>query len=106
MVPLKTTKRVLIWLSMSTPDTPLTASEKFTHFLLILVYIFSMVGTFGACATYFVRFVSVNLTESLFALINITASTDIGYCYIMAYINRDKIGMLFKSLSNIYEART
>lgn len=105
MVPLKTTKRVLIWLSMCKPDAPFTVCEKFTHYSLLLIYINSMVWTFIACLLFFIRFVSIDLTESLYALINITSSTDIIYGFIIGYINREKISMLFKNLSKIYEAR-
>lgn len=106
MVPLKTSRRVLTWLCMCKPDVPLSAFQKVTCFSVVLVYFISMFGTFGGCAAFFIRFVSVDLTESLYALISSTASTDIVYGFIMGYINREKISMIFDNLSKIYQART
>lgn len=105
MVPLKTTKRVLIWLGMCKSDVPLTTFEKATHYTLILIVIVSNVWTFAACAAFFLRFISIDLTESLYALINIVANLDIIYGSIIAYINRDKISSIFMNLSRIYEGR-
>lgn len=60
--------------------------------------------TVAASATFFAKFVSNDLHESLYALFQITAYSQVVCIYIIAFIMRHKIETIFEHLQNLYDA--
>lgn len=58
-----------------------------------------------ASALYFGRFMSEDLNQSLFAVLQIVGDVNIGYILVIALIIRRQITGIFKSLTIIYRAR-
>lgn len=56
-----------------------------------------------ASAIFFLKFVSVDLNQSLYAMFQIAAYTNVTYIYIAAFLLRHKITAVFDSLTEIYE---
>lgn len=102
MEPLHTSRRVLTCLCICSFDKTTSMKEKSIYITLSVSIIFAEIFMLIASVVFFMKNVSTNLEESLFALLQIAGL--VGSLYIMAtaYISQHKIMSIFDSLSQIY----
>lgn len=106
MKPLATTRQVLTWLCIFQPDNSVGNMKK------LLYTVFSL-GLFGflvcqviSSACFFLRFVTVDMETSLYAIYPICSWTSASYVFVVAYISRHKISSLFTELTAIFDTST
>lgn len=103
--PLETNRRVLIWLCMFLPDETASKREKLTYIVFTVCGVCTILSMLAASVTFFVKFVSIDLEESLYALVKISAYLCLTYMMIVVFILRHKISDIFEKLSTIYDER-
>lgn len=104
MIPFKTTKWTMTWLCMCPTTKSWNKRKKLIRAVLTLTIIALILCMLVAHLVYFLKFMSVNLGDSLFALMNVIAISDILYGMIVEFFLRHQIGAIFKKLSMIYKA--
>lgn len=104
MIPLPTNRRVLTWCCVYQNDDDQT--DKYEKLLrrafALSVFGMSMIG-FVVSAAYFVKFVSIDFEESLFALLQMCGECNMVYISIIVFMLRHKISGIFKTISAIYD---
>lgn len=105
MKPLKTSHQCLIWLCMCpAPDATTTRWQKTSYTICGFVVLISIISAFVANVMFFVRFISMDLEQSLFAVMFVAAQFGVIYMALSAIIlKRQKIQKIFKDLTIIYE---
>lgn len=106
MEPLKTTKRVLIWLYMCPTEGNLSRRQKIAHFLFASVIFMVDFAALPPQLTLLFKSMKTNLAEALFALMSVIAIVGTIYAMTSAYRSRQEIGKTFTDLSAIYRAST
>lgn len=106
MEPLVTTKRVLIRLDMYPADDDDKTSIKWKIFSRIIIasfFMHSLIGLIGTLTASY-RLMSIDLQQSLLALISVTAIFNIAYNIVASLFLRNKTKRIFTQLSAIYGA--
>lgn len=80
--------------------------ENTLHSAFALTVLLTSIVIISTCGAFFVKFISIDLEQSLYALTNIGGTIDKVYALIVAHFNRDKIRMIFDHLVEIYSERT
>lgn len=99
-----TNKKVLILLCMCPPDKSTSVEKKIicTAFALMLFILNVMV--MEVHFSYFLKYFSINLAESLYALMYAIAFFGVSYGMISIFFVRKQFGGIFKKLAAIYSA--
>lgn len=64
-----------------------------------------LLSMLAACVAFFVKFVSIVLEESLYALFQISTLSGILYSMIVVFNSRHEVKTIFDKLSTIYDDR-
>lgn len=103
MQPLETNCRILVWMCVYPCDENTTIWMRSAH-ILFSVFIFVMNTTgFVFSGAYFVKYVSIDLEQSLFALLQTVGEANMLYILAITFILRHKITAMMRSLSRIYD---
>lgn len=103
MEPLRTTHRVLIWLSVCSPDNSTSKTMRTAYAIFAFIVHFSNACNLTAGAVFSLKFMSIDLEQSLYASINVFGNIGIIYpCIYAAYFKRDEIRQIFEKLTTIY----
>lgn len=101
MNPLKTSQRVLAWLCICPFDE---SANKRTKIIIFALSIFAAnLCSVAASVAFFFTFVSINLEESLYSILQIAAYFYVTYAMIMTFISRRKFNTIFEKLSKIFD---
>lgn len=105
MTPLKTNQRVMIWLCMcqSAEINSDTKTILLRYAFTLIVFTFMLVSLIVSLA-YFVKFISINFEECLYALFQVAANFSMLNVMIVALSYRRRITDIFTKLSEIYVA--
>lgn len=102
---LLTNQRVLRWLFVySVVDETITKRVKFVHGITTFGILVAHFCAVSAGISFFIKFVTIDLERSLFSLFNILGDISVTYISIFLLLKRRKIVVVFKKMSDIYEA--
>lgn len=105
MEPLKTSRRLLAWLYVVPVEK---SSSNWKKWACLIVGVGAYVATMSFLASsmaFFMKFVSIDLEQSLYALFQIGGFSNSAYVITFAYFSHRKIVAIFDNLSAIYNAR-
>lgn len=102
MRPLQSTERVLIWLCLLPADKPLNPWAKLSHICLAAVVVTMTSMYLAASIAYFIRVVSTDLDESIYASFQITGILPTNVTFMVLFCMRYKIERIFNKFSEIY----
>lgn len=102
MNPLETTQKVMKWLCMCAPHPTEKTSKKVAYVLCLSIGITAYLGMIASSVAFFVKYVSIDVGESLYALYQIAVSGML-YVVIVAILMRYRIDALFQNLAMIYK---
>lgn len=103
MRPLELNRRILIWMCVYPCDENTTRWKRLAYILFsILIFVLNAIGLIFSTA-YFIKYVSIDLEQSLFALLQAVGEANMVYILIITFILRHKITAMLKSLSKIYD---
>lgn len=103
MQPLTTNKQILIWLSAYPVDETNSKWKKIACGIFSVLVFFGNLSALAASVAYFMKFMSIDLGESLCALLQISGFGSSLFMMLIAVILRHKIKNIFEQLSEIYE---
>lgn len=101
MKPLATNQRVLIWFCVC-PDESSSNRQKLAHIAFTTAVVVSIFFCYIPSIEFFVKFVSIDLKDSLYALFQVSALSYAIYTVIFVYFSRQKFIAIFENLSKIY----
>lgn len=102
MKPLRTTKRVLIWLCMCPAAARSTKKKKIAHFIFAFVIFIIILAATIANSVASLKFMSIDMTESVFTFMGSFVNLGTIYALISAYRSRQNIHKILTNLSIIY----
>lgn len=103
MEPLKTTHRCLIWLCMCPAEETASRWQKFAYNTFGTIVLVAIISGFVANVVFCVRFISIDLERSMFAVMFVAAQFGVIYMALVAiFFKRQKINTIFKNLTIIY----
>lgn len=106
MQPLVTTHRIIVWMFMCTPDKSTSGFKKCLYFAFLVGVLVGNVGVLFACGAFFLRYVSVDLEQSLHPVMNVGATFGVNYaCIYAACFGQKQMAVIFDKLSAIYRSR-
>ena len=104
MKALVTTQRVLTWYRICHANESTTSSwQKMLFSIFSIVCLIANACAVAASVTFLLKFISSNLEESLYALFQCAAYSNVVYIHIAAFLQRKKVTSVFESLTEIYE---
>lgn len=103
MEPLESTRRALIWLCVIS-DGASSIWKKMANIAFTILLLLFFVTGFITSTIFFLKFVSIDLEEALYALFQIAGTTDGLYITTVGYLIRRKINRAMESLRKIYRA--
>ena len=103
MIPLETNRRILTWFCVyQRENVQMEERERLMHRAFAL-FIFAMnsIG-FIVSVAYFVKFVTIDFEEALFALLQLCGEGNMMYINVITFMLRRKITDIFNAISAIY----
>lgn len=104
MFPLVSYQRILTCFCII-PDETSPKWQKLTHLLIAASMVFAIISALIPSVAFFVKFVSIDLEVSLYALFQLLGLLNVFYVMTAVYLSRRKFTAFFKSLSIIHETR-
>lgn len=105
MIPLKTNRRVLTWFCVYPPERYASQLKRFLYKCSgLFAFAVLVAGTLGSIA-FIIKNISIDLENSLFALMTTVGNVSMVYMVAATYIIRRKIVAIFDSLTKIYNER-
>lgn len=105
MKPLAMNQRMLALLCVLPIDEAATIKEKLACFLFSSVAIFTIYTSLTSSAVFFVKFVSIDLEESLYSLFQVASIFATANAIGIAALMRHRIPPMFANLTKIYDER-
>lgn len=103
MKPLVTLQRILSWLHLCPEEENIHWRKKLAYIICVST-IFVVISSLAASsAVFFVKFVSIDLKQSLFAVFQVIASSSVLCILIIAFFWSHKISAILEDLSAIYD---
>lgn len=104
MKPLKSIQQALTWLCVLPFDKSTARREKVASLLFVLATMCINLCALAASMAFVFKYKSTDLTECLFALIQISGFVNATYTIIVGFFIRRRIPGIFKKLTDIYDA--
>lgn len=101
---LSTIKLTLTWLWVYRAEENTFWLLKLAHALFGFTVFATVASMTMGSMIFFARFASVDLEQSLYALFQISAFLGLSYVLIVAYLLRNEVTDIVKSLDDIYDA--
>jgi len=95
--------RVLMWLSLCPADESSSIKTKLLYSFVGLSLFITIVSFLVCSGVFFFKIIMIDLEEGLYAFAQIVAISSTTYMTITAFLLRDQINSIFKSLSTIYD---
>lgn len=105
MIPLKTNRHVLTWLCVFPPEEGTTKKKRIAHVVFSLTIFGINAGSFFVSLAYFMKYMSIDLEQSIFAIVQMLGEVNMTYISVITFILRDEVSATYKSLSKIYKER-
>lgn len=105
MIPLETNRWVLTWLCVFPPERHTSKWKRLAHVAFSLTVFFINAGSFFGSLAFFLKYMSVDLEQCIFALVQMIGEVNMSYISIITFLLRDKIKAIYDNLSRIYRAR-
>lgn len=105
VIPLKTNRWILTWLCVFPPEKNTSKWKKLAHIAFSLTVFIINAGSFFGSLAFFLKYMSVDLEQCIFALVQMIGEVNMSYVSIITFIQRDKIKAIYDDLSRIYRAR-
>lgn len=102
IAPLQTTRCVLTWLYLYPADQNTNKWKKLAYIIVSLIVFIVNVCGLAASVAFFMKFVSTDLEESIYALFQITGILPQIASMLVAFALRQKIFVIFEKLTTIY----
>lgn len=102
MKPVKAIQHYLIWFCMCPADDTTSKSKKRAHIGITSLCLINLTISLISSIVYAVKFVSVDLEKSLYALFQIVACQISVYYVIVGYFSRHQIHTIFTELEKLY----
>lgn len=99
---LVTTQRVLSWISLCSAEEPTNKWWKLVFKIFPVVLLAANVTGFAASAAFFIKFIAVDLEESLYAVYQLSGHLGMFNMIIVSIILHKEIAGIFESLQRIY----
>lgn len=96
-------QRLLVWLYFCSDDEFHGKWKKLARLIFGLSVHLISTSCFPASLAYVLKYLHINLVESLFALFQIATSSGCIYFTVHAFLFRHRFARLFKTLSDIYD---
>ena len=96
-------ERLLVWLYFCSDDKIHSKWKRLARIVFSFTVFFVSTSCFPTSLAYVLKFLHINLEESLFALFQVATSTGCIYFSIHAFLFRHRFARLFKTLSDIYD---
>lgn len=101
MVPLDSLQDFLTWIFINPSDETTTKNRKIMYAAIgSVVFVFQIIG-FAASLAYSMKFMSVDLEESVYCIFQIIALLTGAFSFLFSCISRRKIKVIFENLSDI-----
>lgn len=104
MKPLAIDQQIFSWFGVSCTDTTPKLSKKMTSALFVVLIFGWEMFSLGISVTFFLRYISIDLEQSLYALFQVSGSFVMINAVVIILFSRHKIARVFKGLQSIYEA--
>lgn len=103
MKPLEFQQQIFTWIYLCSPDEVTSVWKKIIYFILfVIVFLGNFTSGAGALA-FIIKYVSVDLENSLYAVFQLCAVGSVSYIFIAAFFLRYRINDIFKQLTEIYD---
>lgn len=103
MKPFSTNQQSLTWLCLYPVDETTSNRQKAAHIVFSVTNFIMLLSGLASSVAYFVKFASIDLEKSLYALLQIVTFTATLYALVIAFLLRHKIPALRENLSKIYD---
>lgn len=104
MKPLATNQRVLKWLNVCPAEETASKLEKNAYVIINVAGVLFALGTILGSLLFAVKHWSTNLEDAFLALFQVDLMFNLFYSAVVAYITRQKVTDLFKTLTEICNA--
>lgn len=104
MNPLESIQRGLHWLCVFPFQKDTTTTKKIVYIFFTLNIFFLHLCALAASAAFIIKFISIDMQRSVFALLQFGTFFSTMYSIIVAFFVREKIIGIFKKISKIYRA--
>lgn len=102
MKPLRMNQWVLTWLSLYPPGKTTSVWKRLAYVIIDLIVLGTNECGLGASGTYFLRYLPIDLAQSLFAFFYIVCFVSAIYAAISMFFLRQKMPGIFENLSRIF----
>lgn len=106
MKALSMNRNVLIWIGMCSAGEGTKKWQKIAFQLIGFTFFMLMVLSVIISGAFLVKFLSIDMEESLFAVFQIVIAGGTWYMIIFAYLLRKKFAAIFDGLQKIYDTCT
>lgn len=105
MQPLQTTRKAMMWILMCPTDESSRPWQKKAYVAYFIYGMCMTMACFWGCLEYFLRYWSTDFEGSVYAVMCFVGGFSMVYFMIAAAVMREKVGYMFKILSEICENR-
>lgn len=105
IVPLETTRRVLMWLCVYPTHKKVTNSTKLSYVVFSVILFILNLNGLVASAVYFLKFVVTDLESALYALFQVDTLIATGYANIVLLLSQHEFIAIFDGLDCIFDTR-
>lgn len=99
-----TSQKMLTWICVYPADETVSKFKRATYAFAYAFILISNLCVLASSVAFFLKYVSVDLEQSLYAVFQITAYGSMTYLIIVSFLLRSKIPLVFDDLAKIYEA--
>lgn len=103
MKPLVTAKRMLTWLSVFPIDKNVSITKRLGYMSFTAIILTCLLSAMISSSVFFVKYISIDLQQSLYAVLHLTLVVQALYMYAVIYRMRNKTKLAFEHLTNIYD---
>lgn len=103
MKPLVTQQRVLTWFCLCPFPDGTSNWQKLKYIFFSAILITNEISSISSSSAHCLRYISVDLKESLFSLFQIAASSSVLYQIIIALFSKHRIFGIIQGLNRIYD---
>lgn len=100
---LTTNKKVFTWLCAYPTNGNASKQKIIQYVAFTMTMLIGLICAFSSCVLYFTRYLSTDLTESLYAVYQMNVFFSAIYVIIYSIISRRKIYAMVNNLSSIYD---
>lgn len=104
MRPLEIQQQIFTWIYLCSPNEVTSIWIKIIYFILFVIVFLGNFTSWAGALAFIIKYVSVDLENSLYAVFQLCAVGSVSYILIAAFFLRFRINDIFKQLTEIYDA--